>query len=219
MCFSCRRAGVVVEPPQHPAHQKSQHWRKLLGYVQFPAHWHRSAPFQVQVKGAILDKLLDHDVWNTPQAVRSYSCSQARCTCRNLTDLILLLAARTLTPYTRMRCLCENWLIRLAASKKDWEETRSAHHAKLISYKRNKIIHIRNTGRRNIVGRLKSLQSMSDRCTCCLWIDEKRCPVLGCLRISAVGDPPPKGSCGWRRAASEKQTHASRHCAGLICSL
>lgn len=47
----------------------------------------------------------------------------------------------------------------------------------------------------------------------------KALPCFGFLRILAVGDPPPKGSCGWRRVPSEKQTHASRHCAGLICSL
>lgn len=69
---------VVVETPQHPAYQKIQHWRKLLGYVQFPAHWHRSSSFQVKVKSPVLHKLLDYDVCNTPRAVHSYRRARAR---------------------------------------------------------------------------------------------------------------------------------------------
>lgn len=43
--------------------------------------------------------------------------------------LNLLFTPWTLTPYTRRRCLCEIWLIKLADSKNDWEKekTRKQH--------------------------------------------------------------------------------------------
>lgn len=58
---------VRYNVPIRFSYQKAEGTGELFGHVEFPAHWYRSPPLQVKVKGPVLDKLLHYDVWKTQQ--------------------------------------------------------------------------------------------------------------------------------------------------------